>query len=86
MPTTSHHPTAQTVTTETHPIDQGWLHAELELTSADPLPQNEAEGLICFVFGGPHRHPQNYDIALCAQNGKTLNGCIRPKLWGLFKS
>jgi hypothetical protein len=76
MPTTSHQPTAQTVTKRTHPIDQGWLHGTFTLHHADRLTQDAAE-IIVYCFSDP----KNYDIALCAQNGKTLKGVIRRKDW-----
>lgn len=76
MPTTSHHPKAQTVTKRTHPTEQGWLHTSTTLKHADRLPLNAAETIVC-CFGDP----ANYDIALCAQNGRTLKGCVRRKDW-----
>lgn len=75
MPTTSHQPTAQTVTKRTHPTNEGWLYLTITLKRAELLTQDEAEDIVCMGRRSTH------DIALCTQKGKTLKGVIRRKDW-----
>lgn len=68
-----------TVTKKTHPTEDGWLWSTITLKTAERLPQEHAEILVCMGYGGFHLKTEDYEIALCAQNGKTLKGCVRKK-------
>jgi hypothetical protein len=75
MNTTSHQPTAQTITKRTHPTNKGWLYLTITLKKAELLTQDKAEDIVCMGRRSTH------DIALCTQKGKTLKGVIRRKDW-----